>query len=53
MDEADAALDKTNIRNVIRFIQSQINTIQFITVSLRKELFSNADTLIGVTVQVS
>lgn len=52
MDEADASLDKTNIKNVIRFIQSQINAIQFITISLHKELYSNADILIGVT-QVS
>lgn len=53
MDEADAALDKTNIKNVIRFIQSEINTIQFITISLHKKLYSNANMLIGVTVQVS
>jgi len=52
MDEGDAALDKTNIKNVIRFIQSQTN-IQFITISLHKELYSNADMLVGVTIQVS
>ncbi|XP_071568818.1 LOW QUALITY PROTEIN: structural maintenance of chromosomes protein 1A-like [Temnothorax nylanderi] len=51
MDEGDAALDKANIKNVIRFIQSQINTMQIITISLHKELYSNADMLLGVTVQ--
>ncbi|XP_011645211.2 structural maintenance of chromosomes protein 1A-like [Pogonomyrmex barbatus] len=49
MDEIDAALDKTNIKNVIRFIQSQLNTTQLITISLRRQLYSNADVLIGVT----
>ncbi|XP_028048496.1 structural maintenance of chromosomes protein 1A [Monomorium pharaonis] len=49
MDEGDAALDKINIKNVIRFIQSQVNTMQFITISLHKEMFSNANALIGVT----
>lgn len=53
MDEGDAALDKANIKNVIRFIQSQINTVQLITISLHKELYSNADILVGVTIQVS
>ncbi|XP_077268586.1 structural maintenance of chromosomes protein 1A-like isoform X2 [Temnothorax americanus] len=36
MDEGDAALDKANMKNVIRFIQSQINTMQIITISLHK-----------------
>lgn len=53
MDEGDAALDKTNIKNVTRFIQSQTNIVQFITISLHKELYSNADILVGVTIQVS
>ncbi|XP_071629563.1 LOW QUALITY PROTEIN: structural maintenance of chromosomes protein 1A-like [Temnothorax longispinosus] len=51
MDEGDAALDKANIKNVIRFIQSQINTMQIITISLHKVLYSNADLLLGVTAQ--
>lgn len=53
MDEGDTALDKINIKNVIHFIQSRINVIQFITISLHKELYSNADMLVGVTIQVS
>ncbi|XP_024889323.1 structural maintenance of chromosomes protein 1A-like isoform X2 [Temnothorax curvispinosus] len=51
MDEGDAALDKANIKNVIRFIQSQINTMQIITISLHKVLYSNADLLLGVTTE--
>lgn len=53
MDEGDAALDKANIKNVICFIRSQINTMQFITISLHKKLYSNADAIVGVTVEVS
>lgn len=53
MDEGDAALDKMNIKNVIRFIRSQVNTMQCITISLHKQLYCNADALVGVTIQVS
>ncbi|XP_039303602.1 structural maintenance of chromosomes protein 1A isoform X2 [Solenopsis invicta] len=50
MDECDAALDKMNIKNVTRFIQSQ-NTMQFIMISLHKELFYNTDALVAVAMQ--
>jgi len=53
MDEGDAALDKTNIKNIVRFIRSKVNTIQFIAITLHKELYCNADVLIGVTTKVS
>ncbi|XP_011872803.1 PREDICTED: structural maintenance of chromosomes protein 1A-like [Vollenhovia emeryi] len=51
MDEGDAALDNANIKYVIRFIQSQINTMQFITISLNQKFYSGADALVGVTVK--
>jgi chromosome segregation ATPase len=53
MDEGDAALDKTNVRNIIRFIQSQTNTMQFIVITFQKLLQFDADALIGITVDVS
>lgn len=52
MDEIDASLDKANIKNVVRFIESQRN-ITYIMISLHKELYSNADMLVGVTLEVS
>jgi len=53
MDEGDAALDKVNIKNVISFIRSQETLMQFIMISLQKELYRNSDALVGVTVEVS
>lgn len=53
MDEGDASLDTPNIQNVIRFIRSRINNMQFITISLRVELYSNVDALVGVAIEVS
>ncbi|XP_018392325.1 PREDICTED: structural maintenance of chromosomes protein 1A-like [Cyphomyrmex costatus] len=53
MDEGDAALDKANIKNVVSFIRFQKTSMQFIVVSLCKELYRNADALIGVTFEVS
>ncbi|XP_011704616.1 PREDICTED: structural maintenance of chromosomes protein 1A-like [Wasmannia auropunctata] len=49
LDEGDAALDKANIKNVVRFIKSQENTTQCIMISLHKELYCYAKGLIGVT----
>ncbi|KAG5331244.1 SMC1A protein, partial [Acromyrmex charruanus] len=51
MDEGDAALDKVNIKNVVSFIRSQETLMQFITISLHKELYRNSDALVGVTVE--
>ncbi|XP_018350215.1 PREDICTED: structural maintenance of chromosomes protein 1A-like [Trachymyrmex septentrionalis] len=51
MDEGDAALDKVNIKNVVSFIRSQATLMQFITISLHKELYRNSDALVGVTVE--
>ncbi|KAG7212842.1 hypothetical protein KM043_002199 [Ampulex compressa] len=48
LDEIDAALDGRNIRNVVRFIQSKTDVMQFIIISLKPELFSRADALVGV-----
>ncbi|KAL2743670.1 structural maintenance of chromosomes protein 1A-like [Vespula maculifrons] len=49
LDEIDAALDKINIVNVVNFIRSNLDLMHFITISLKKELFVNADGFIGVT----
>ncbi|KAL0128334.1 hypothetical protein PUN28_003545 [Cardiocondyla obscurior] len=51
MDEGDAALDPNNVRNVVDFIASEKNVMQFITISLNRKLFSKADMLVGVTTQ--
>lgn len=52
LDEIDAALDKINIKNVVNFIQSNTDLMHFIIISLKKELFVNADGLIGVSSRV-
>ncbi|XP_018366242.1 PREDICTED: structural maintenance of chromosomes protein 1A-like [Trachymyrmex cornetzi] len=51
MDEGDAALDKVNIKNVVSFIRSQETLMQFIMISLHKELYRNSNALVGVTVK--
>ncbi|KYM93308.1 Collagen alpha-2(I) chain [Atta colombica] len=51
MDEGDAALDKVNIKNIVSFIRSQETLMQFIMISLHKELYRNSDALVGVTVE--
>lgn len=48
LDEIDAALDIINIKNVVRLIDSKKNEIQFIIISLKREIYSCADVLIGV-----
>lgn len=53
MDEGDAALDNTNIKNIIRFIHSQADVMQFITITLDNSLYSYADALVGVINTVS
>lgn len=53
MDESDAALDNTNVKNVVSFIQSQENAMQFIVITLKNRLHRSADALVGVTTGVS
>ncbi|XP_006619767.2 structural maintenance of chromosomes protein 1B-like [Apis dorsata] len=48
LDEIDAALDTINIKNVVRLIHSKKNEMQFIIISLKREIYSCADVLIGV-----
>ncbi|KAF3420482.1 hypothetical protein E2986_06121 [Frieseomelitta varia] len=48
LDEIDAALDTINIKNVVQFICSKKEEMQFIIVSLNQQLYSHADALIGV-----
>ncbi|OAD60429.1 Structural maintenance of chromosomes protein 1A, partial [Eufriesea mexicana] len=48
LDEIDAALDNINIKNVIRLIYSKMNQMQFIIITLKEEMYSCADALIGV-----
>lgn len=53
LDEIDAALDTINIKNVVRLIHSKRNEMQFIIISLKREIYSCADVLIGVCSDVS
>ncbi|KOX74956.1 Structural maintenance of chromosomes protein 1A [Melipona quadrifasciata] len=48
LDEIDAALDTVNIKNVVQFICSKKEEMQFIIVSLNQQLYSHADALIGI-----
>jgi structural maintenance of chromosome 1 len=54
LDEIDAALDKTNIHKVARYIKSecQRGNFQCIVISLKLGLYEHADALIGVARQV-
>jgi structural maintenance of chromosome 1 len=53
LDEIDAALDKTNIHKVARYIKSecQRGNFQCIVISLKLGLYEHADALIGVARQ--
>ena len=53
LDEIDAALDTINIRNVVQYICSKKEEMQFIIVSLNQQLYSHADALIGICSDVS
>ena len=44
----DAALDNTNISKVATFIKTQTANLQTVVISLKEELYSHADALIGV-----
>ncbi|XP_005379547.1 PREDICTED: structural maintenance of chromosomes protein 1B [Chinchilla lanigera] len=49
LDEVDAALDNTNIGKVSSYIREQTQEqLQMIIISLKEELYSRADALIGV-----
>jgi structural maintenance of chromosome 1 len=48
LDEIDAALDGHNVDKVCRYIAQHAQTCQFIVISLKDALFSQADALIGV-----
>lgn len=48
LDEVDAALDKSNISKVARYLQSRKKDIQFVVVSLQDRFYENSDSLIGV-----
>ncbi|RLU19349.1 hypothetical protein DMN91_007906 [Ooceraea biroi] len=51
MDESDAALDKRNIKNIVRYIKSQAKTMQFIIITFQEMLQINADAIIGITTE--
>ncbi|KAI7794233.1 mitosis-specific chromosome segregation protein SMC1-like, partial [Triplophysa rosa] len=49
LDEIDAALDNTNIGKVANYIKDQsVQNFQAIVISLKEELYTKADSLIGV-----
>uniref|UniRef100_G3U8S8 Structural maintenance of chromosomes protein n=1 Tax=Loxodonta africana TaxID=9785 RepID=G3U8S8_LOXAF len=49
LDEVDAALDNTNIGKVSSYIREQTQEqVQMIIISLKEELYSRADALIGI-----
>jgi len=48
MDEIDAALDFKNVSIVGRFIKERTKNAQFIVISLRENMFTLADYLIGI-----
>eukprot|EP00069_Balaena_mysticetus_P003554 bmy_04240T0 len=49
LDEVDAALDNTNIGKVSSYIKEQTQEqVQMIIISLKEELYSKADALIGI-----
>lgn len=53
MDESDAALDNSNIKNLVRFIQTKVDTTKFIMITSHKSCYFHANALIGITSEVS
>ncbi|EFN69108.1 Structural maintenance of chromosomes protein 1A [Camponotus floridanus] len=51
MDEADAALDKSNIKKLVNYMRSQMKNMQAIAITLNTNLSFHANILIGVTTQ--
>ena len=49
LDEVDAALDAANVRQVVRYIKEQSTAVQFLVISLKDALYSQADALVGIT----
>ncbi|KAG9393596.1 Structural maintenance of chromosomes protein 4, SMC4 [Carpediemonas membranifera] len=48
MDEIDAALDFKNVSIVAEYVKSKTENAQFLTISLRSNMFELADRLIGI-----
>ena len=48
MDEIDAALDLKNVAIVSCHLKERTRNVQFIVISLRPNMFENADRLVGV-----
>lgn len=48
MDEIDAALDYRNVSVVAEYIKKRTRNAQFIIISLRNNMFDEANRLIGV-----
>ena len=48
MDEIDAALDFKNVSIVANYIKERTRNAQFIIISLRSNMFENADRLVGI-----
>ena len=53
LDEAEAALDDTNVARYAQYLQKFDNETQFIVITHRKGTMINADILYGVTMQES
>lgn len=53
LDEAEAALDDTNVARYAQYLQKFDNETQFIVITHRKGTMVNADVLYGVTMQES
>ncbi|MBU0530791.1 MAG: chromosome segregation protein SMC, partial [Nanoarchaeota archaeon] len=51
LDEADAALDKTNTKNIVRLIKKHTQNSQFIVISHNDTLIKEADQVYGVTME--
>jgi len=48
MDEIDAALDFKNVSIVANYIKQRTRDAQFVIISLRNNMFENADRLVGI-----
>ena len=53
LDEAEAALDDTNVARYAQYLRKFDNETQFIVITHRKGTMVNADVLYGVTMQES
>lgn len=53
LDEIDAALDNTNIGKVASYIVEKTTNLQTIVISLKEEFYGHADSLVGISPDVS